>query len=255
MGVRVKDKTLLPGEGHDWLAHRAAVLTLVVCGRLDEGFPEGTQRCSPWELHFKPRGVLHTTATGPEGTRMLLVNLRDSALDRLESLGLAKPRVISSGVHAARTLGLFQRLASSRCEAPKPSAMASLCRDLGRQPWQRDESELPAWIREVRRKIRDEQGERRTLADLAADFDVHPVYLARAFRRHYGRSIGETRRRLRVDDAVRKLASGHNCLSGLALELGYADQSHFTREFKRETGWTPGRFRDTARALGRIPSR
>ena len=32
-------------------------------------------------------------------------------------------------------------------------------------------------------------------------------------------------------------------LRAVAAETGFADQSHFTREFKRYTGLTPGAFR------------
>jgi AraC family transcriptional regulator len=48
------------------------------------------------------------------------------------------------------------------------------------------------------------------------------------------------------------LSAGRTPLAELALELGYSDQSHFTREFKRETGWTPSRFRATASSLDRL---
>jgi hypothetical protein len=68
-----KDKTLLPGRGHAWDAHDHAVLTLVVHGRLDETFGQQEQRCPVWGLHYKPRGAVHTTSTGPQGVRMVAI--------------------------------------------------------------------------------------------------------------------------------------------------------------------------------------
>ncbi|MFZ2502735.1 MAG: AraC family transcriptional regulator [Nocardioides sp.] len=47
-------------------------------------------------------------------------------------------------------------------------------------------------------------------------------------------------RRRRMHEAVSGLKSGDD-LAALAARLGYADQSHFTRDFKAVTGWTPGR--------------
>jgi AraC-like DNA-binding protein len=34
----------------------------------------------------------------------------------------------------------------------------------------------------------------------------------------------------------------------IALEAGFADQSHFTRSFRRHHGITPGRYRELVRA-------
>jgi AraC-like DNA-binding protein len=48
----------------------------------------------------------------------------------------------------------------------------------------------------------------------------------------------------RVQDALSRLGVGSDVnLSALAQELGYFDQAHFTRDFKRVTGVSPGRYR------------
>lgn len=253
-----KDKTLLPGQGHDWRAHNTAVLTLVVYGRLEEGFAEGRQACTSWQLHYKPRGAVHTTSTGSRGVRMLMLRLSGSALAGLGVDSSAGPRVLSGGVSSARALRAFLEI-QSRCHSEAGVGLgdaADLCRELlAADAGSGQAAQMirrPAWIREVHRQVRTESAERRRLSDLAHEFQVHPVYLARAFRKHYGSSISATRRRSRIDRAVGRLVKTPLALSELALELGYADQSHFTREFKRETGWTPNHFRRTAAALAKL---
>ena len=52
-----------------------------------------------------------------------------------------------------------------------------------------------------------------------------------------------------MDRAVELLLRGERELSRLAADLGYCDQSHFTRDFKRTTGQPPGSFR---RAVNRL---
>jgi AraC-like DNA-binding protein len=57
---------------------------------------------------------------------------------------------------------------------------------------------------------------------------VSPKWLIRCFR---------------LQEALARLDVGSDVnLSALAQELGYFDQAHFTRDFKRVTGVSPGRY-------------
>jgi AraC family transcriptional activator of tynA and feaB len=56
-------------------------------------------------------------------------------------------------------------------------------------------------------------------------------------------------RRLRARVAAERLSTGARDLTGLGLDLGYADHSHFTNSFRREWGMPPSRFRAL---LGRV---
>jgi AraC family transcriptional regulator len=48
---------------------------------------------------------------------------------------------------------------------------------------------------------------------------------------------------LRVEWAAAEILSGHRSLAEIAAEAGFADQSHFTRVFRRQVGVTPGEYR------------
>lgn len=82
-----------------------------------------------------------------------------------------------------------------------------------------------------------------SLADIATATARHPVYLASAFRQAYGETIGECIRRLRVEHASRALEQSATPIAEVAVSAGFANQSHFTRAFKRATGLTPGAYR------------
>lgn len=79
-----------------------------------------------------------------------------------------------------------------------------------------------------------------SLAAVAAEVGVAPVRLARAFRRTYGESPGDYVRRERIRVACERLAAGDVVLAALAAELGFFDQSHFTRVFRNQLGVAPG---------------
>jgi AraC family transcriptional regulator len=86
-----------------------------------------------------------------------------------------------------------------------------------------------------------------SLADIARAVELHPVYLARIFRRTYGCSVGEYLRRRRVRYVCSQLAASDKILSEIATEAGFCDQAHFTRTFHRATGLTPGQYRTARR--------
>lgn len=69
----------------------------------------------------------------------------------------------------------------------------------------------------------------------------------RAFAAEYGMSPQRYLRRLRLQAASRLLVSTREGLAEIAASCGFADQSHFTREFRRLTGTTPGRYRERYR--------
>lgn len=64
--------------------------------------------------------------------------------------------------------------------------------------------------------------------------------LQRMFRRHVGASPKRLLRRVRLQEAALRIERGEpTSLAGLAADLGYADQAHFTRDFKTAVGKTP----------------
>ena len=70
------------------------------------------------------------------------------------------------------------------------------------------------------------------------DPPVSPRTVERHFTRITGRSQKQVRQIARAREAVARLRTGE-AIADVAYELGYADQSHLTRDVKRLTGYTP----------------
>jgi AraC family transcriptional regulator len=104
-----------------------------------------------------------------------------------------------------------------------------------------------AWLRDVRDLIRARIPATPSLSELAAHAGVHPAHLARTFRGEYGLTVGQYTRLLRVEWAAVQLASTDITLAELARAAHFADQSHFTRVFKRYMGVPPGAYRRAVR--------
>jgi len=86
-----------------------------------------------------------------------------------------------------------------------------------------------------------------SLTELARSHGCSPFHLSRTFRRAVGVSLRRYAGRLRTRLAAVRLAAGARDLTALALDLGYADHSHFTNAFRQEWGLPPSRFRDLHR--------
>jgi AraC-like DNA-binding protein len=81
------------------------------------------------------------------------------------------------------------------------------------------------------------------IPDIARDHAVSPRTLQRAFRETVGVSPKWVLSRYRLHVAAERLAAGDDGdLARLALELGYADQAHFTGDFRATVGVTPSAY-------------
>ena len=98
-------------------------------------------------------------------------------------------------------------------------------------------SVIATMIRKIGRKV--------TSAELAKDAGTSVRGLERAFDRDYGLSPQQYLRRLRMQTACQLLVSSRLALAQVADRCGFADQSHFTRDFRSLTGMTPRTYRLT----------
>jgi len=106
-------------------------------------------------------------------------------------------------------------------------------------PMPRDSRALRVAIR-----IRDNPGERATLASLAKAAGASHRTLERVFEADTAMTIGRWRQQARLLLAVRMLAGGES-VTATALEVGYDSTSAFIEAFASVLGATPGRYYKT----------
>jgi len=101
------------------------------------------------------------------------------------------------------------------------------------------------WLAQALDLLREQFSERLTVGHIATSVGVHPVYLARGFRRFCRCTIGEHIRQLRIEHACHELCSSDIPLAAIASAGGFSDQSHFSTTFKRFMEMTPAQYRRT----------
>jgi len=83
-----------------------------------------------------------------------------------------------------------------------------------------------------------------SLAEFGYRTGLSPSHFARKFRRSTGTSVQRFVNRRRLQASLRLLPDRSLPIATIALDLGFASQSHFTRLFGRLTGMTTARFRE-----------
>jgi transcriptional regulator of acetoin/glycerol metabolism/AraC-like DNA-binding protein len=105
----------------------------------------------------------------------------------------------------------------------------------------------PASIRRVRDYIDSHLNENITIETLATTVGLSVYHFARAFKHSIGMPPHEFILRRRVERANQMLHRTVLPLSEIAAAVGFSDQSHFARHFRRQTGMTPSVARWTQR--------
>ncbi|MEM7203425.1 MAG: AraC family transcriptional regulator [Planctomycetota bacterium] len=225
------------------------------CVLLSDGYRSSARdapyACGRGTLLYHPAGTTHDDRYLRRGGRFLTVTANPGA-----GGGLAKLPALPSASCAfvgPRTEILCEKLAleSGRQDASAPLALECLVLEMvGLVVSEPPERRCPSWLRRVLERVL-EQPDSPTVAELAAEAGVHPVSLARAFRRHVGMTPGEVRRWARLRRVLPALSGRSDSLARLALEAGFSDQTSFTRACRRVLGVPPGRYRAWTRSTSR----
>lgn len=229
-------------------AHSAASVAVVLRG----GW-EGQLERRPTDLRrsdsvvVTPAGASHWNAFGSEETEVLVVEVqagRPPLGPELRSL-LSEPATLQHRGLAGLAARLAAELRAPDAHSPLLSEglALELLGSLGRAAANERGPSSPAWLDRARQCLHHGLSRGWTLEALSAEVEVEPGRLVRAFRRHLRTTPADYLRQLRVDTARRLLTDTERPIADIALEVGFTDQSHLTRVFRRTLGETPAAFR------------
>jgi AraC family transcriptional regulator len=80
------------------------------------------------------------------------------------------------------------------------------------------------------------------LEEMADNVQMSPYTFGRLFTQSTGLTPHQYLLRARIREAKRLLRAGKSSIADISLQLGFSDQSHFTRVFHKITGVTPRKF-------------
>ena len=100
-----------------------------------------------------------------------------------------------------------------------------------------------AAIRQIFAYVNDHLMEEVTRESIAQHVHFHPAYLSRFFKKQTGLSLSAYILAKRIEQAKKLLAQPELKIGHIVHRLGYYNCSHFSRTFKKVTGFTPKQYR------------
>jgi AraC family transcriptional regulator len=231
--------------------HSSASLSFVLSGNYLENVDRQIHFRQPSTLIFHPPEESHSVDYGNESVRILSVQLSCEKLAYLRERSVPVDFATSSRTERVAWLGKRIYQEHKRSDAVSPLAIEGLVLEIfaeeTRARISAREKNTPHWLEKTREFLHDNFAESLVLEDVVKVAGVHPVHLARVYRKKYGCTIGEYVRRLRAEYALRQISQTRLPLSQIAHHAGFADQSHLNKIFKNIYNLTPSEYRRISR--------
>jgi AraC family transcriptional regulator len=222
--------------------HEDATLCVLLRGAASDAFQSKTVESYPGGVIFRPPQEVHSHRYGSSGAVALVIEVPWGWLQAHASLRSLSELRFGQRAHAlVDSAQLIGQLRDDNVSEPEleESCLALLSLFEPEALCACDSEGL----RRVRALLEDDFVQNHSLAELARIASLHPAYLVNAFRKRYGCSIGQFRRRRRVALSLNKLWNTDAPISAVAQESGFYDQSHCANEIRRYTRQTPVQLR------------
>lgn len=185
-------------------------------------------------LVYNPPGTLHRDRFRSESGCFVTVSLSLAVQRGLEEVLILHDYPMAPGPAALQAV-----LQLIRPDDDGALALESLCVELMTATATRYEQageQAPRWLLRGRDCLHEDLESSLGLADVATGCGVHPVYLARAFRQHFGCSPGAYRRHLRLNLAAALLTSDSHDMSEVAVRCVFSTM-HRNRSSPSVRSW------------------
>jgi AraC family transcriptional regulator len=245
-GLRLIDgvysaRTKVPNHSHE-----QGVFCIALDGTCRETFAGKLREYEASTVEFLPSGQCHSLDFPFADTRAFSIDVAPFWLERAREYSLAVDNSIHScgGPLSRLMMRLYREFL--QMDGASPLAIEGLAlemlAEISRRQVNFPDRAPPRWLARALELLHERFADHVTITEVASAVGVHPVHLAREFRRFQHCTIGEYIRQLRVDRACRQLKTKAP-LAAIAADAGFSDQSHFSRTFKRLIGMTPAEYR------------
>ncbi|UOV00102.1 AraC family transcriptional regulator [Chryseobacterium daecheongense] len=231
----------------DWHYHENAYFTFLLQGNMTEGNKKEVYDCSAGSLLYHHWQDAHYNIKPDIFTRGFHIEISEQWFEKFK---ITKHKEGSFTIKNPDVKLLFYQL-SREAKMSGDSLEISLNQLLlnvfsqfsdQKGHWEKK----PAWVKQIEEILHENATEKLNLPDLSQTLDIHPMHLSRDFQKYFNCNLGTYIRKLKVEKSL-TLLNTDKSLTHIAIECGFADQSHFIRCFKENTGLTPLKYRQILR--------
>lgn len=230
------------GECSDWHYHSNPHFSHILSGgSIELRGLKSDRQFGGRGLYYCP-GVSHQNISYQAGTHIFNVELED-AFFTMYNLPKPAEALMHDGNVLLNAGGLIKILREHRLnDGDSAVSVDQLCInlvDIGLK----DDVNDPAWVRKVTTVLNDCWNMPQTLTELAGSMEIHPVTLSKYFKKYFNCTLGEYRRRIKIERALQLIRGSQYSLTEIAYRCNFTDQAHFTKTFQGVTGMLPGQYK------------
>jgi AraC family transcriptional regulator len=239
-----------PGHAQPVHDHEFANISIVLSGSIEERVGRRCHEGVAGHVVFKPAGIPHANRCRTNGARLFRIEMHGVGSENSLGSGSLRDYAWASGGPA---LALMLRARREHRTSDPETVLALECLALevlarlpgrdARSPNLDARGPEPPWFRRLLDLLHARSDEPLRVSALAHEVGVHPVYLARVFRKRLHGTIGEYVRWLRLARSIEAMRHRGRPLADIALEAGFYDQAHFSRTFRSGLGRSPAAYR------------
>jgi AraC family transcriptional regulator len=229
-----------------WHTHENPTFFVNLRGHHRDALPNGSFDQPVLSIVYHPAGVRHRSTVGPEGMTGLNIELPPLwlAAHEIERANLGPERLVRN--HDASCVAIKLLDAMVACNLlDTDNALVDFAASVSNDPGY---CESPAWMHKAIELTENLAAESLTIRQISEQVGVHPVHLARVFRKAYGMSFCSYLQRGRLRYATSLLLQGMSA-GEAAIEAGFGDQFYMSRCFRRQFGFTPRRVNELRRQV------
>jgi AraC family transcriptional regulator len=248
-GFSLSETHYSPGLKLSRHSHEFPYFGFILCGTYSESYGQRLRACQPSMLIYHPAGELHAQHFDQTAVQLFRIEVNYQRLQDVSQADFCLESPADS--HSGLVNSLVHKLYQEFCAPDAVSHLAieglalELIAAVARLSNRHDNTLRypPQWLTQAHELIKSRFAEPLTLSEMARTVGVHPVTLAREFRRYYRSTIGELVRHERIEFACREILKPDATLTDVAISAGFYDQSHFAKTFKQIMGITPAQYR------------
>lgn len=231
-------------QSNDWHAHQNPHFSFILEGGNLEQRKGFSTDCLPGRVLFYHSGELHQNVNVLYPSKNFNVEIDENFLSKYDLTELAIDSKLVSDSEIKFTMLRIYKEVIYQSEITELAVHSLILGTITKKEIiKKGSAGQPCWVGKIIEVLNDRWNENFSLSGLSQAAGVHPTTISKHFPKYFSCTLGEYVRRLRVERSFSLIKQSNLSLTDVALECGFADQSHFIRVFKNLTGLLPSTFR------------